>query len=328
MQRQSGNRGRARARAAIPLLVLAAAGIGSGLALGSDRDARDLTVTGPGGSTTIVTTPPFSTTVPGPSIASTLIAAPSTVVVGAPITLTIGVEDANVATPSVTEYVKGLDQNFTVQSATSTQGACTTSGAQLECPLTNLAPGGQVGATVVAVPTTVGTFQLSAVATPYGPASPSVSVTVLAATADLGVSLPTSTLGPRVGHTVRIGVTVANVGPLAATGAVLRIAVPPETRLLAAVATVGQLQRHPPGLPARQPRRRRTRPRRRDAPRDETGNGSPRRDRERPGRRPRADEQRELGDDRGAETARREGSGRAPQPGACLSRGVIVPRWP
>ena len=239
MQRQSGNRGRARARAAIPLLVLAAAGIGSGLALGSDRDARDLTVTGPGGSTTIVTTPPFSTTVPGPSIASTLIAAPSTVVVGAPITLTIGVEDANVATPSVTEYVKGLDQNFTVQSATSTQGACTTSGAQLECPLTNLAPGGQVGATVVAVPTTVGTFQLSAVATPYGPASPSVSVTDLAATADLGVSLPTSTLGPRVGHTVRIGVTVANVGPLAATGAVLRIAVPPETRLLAAVATAG-----------------------------------------------------------------------------------------
>ncbi len=201
--------------------------------------ARDLTVTGPGGSTTIVTTPPFSTTVPGPSIASTLTAAPSTVVVGAPITLTIGVEDANVATPSVTEYVKGLDQNFTVQSATSSQGACTTGGAQLECPLTNLAPGGQVGATVVAVPTTVGTFQLSAVATPYGPASPSVSVTVLAATADLGVSLPTSTLGPRVGHTVRIGVTVANVGPLAATGAVLRIAVPPETRLLAAVATAG-----------------------------------------------------------------------------------------
>ena len=218
--------------------MLATAGIVSALALGSDRTARDLTVVGPGGSTTIVTTPAFST-IPGPSIASTLTAAPSTVVVGAPITLRIGVEDADVTAPSVSEDVKGLDQNFTLQSAMSDQGPCTSTGSQVECPLTDLSPGSQIGATIVAVPTTAGTYQLAAVATPYGPTSQTVSVIVLAATADLGVSLPASTLGPRLGHVVRVGVTVANAGPVTATGAVLRLAVPAETRLLAAVAAAG-----------------------------------------------------------------------------------------
>lgn len=235
MGRHFSNNGRSTAgyqrkllRAGTPLAALALAGAIAALALASNESAtrsRDLTVTGPGGVTSVL--PTLTSTLPKPpppSISSTISSSPADPVAGEPITVSVINQDDNISVSFVTEMVGGFDsQQLSVQSAQSSLGACTTgtTGSQVQCPFGTMTPGNRVVSTIVAMPATAGTYQLTANASPVGP-STSFTLNVLpqpvavpATTADVVVHAPAVTLAPKVGRTVRAGVTVTDNGPLA-----------------------------------------------------------------------------------------------------------------
>ncbi len=211
--------------------ALLLAGILATLALGSQALSRaTTTVPQPNGGSLVIDLP---------EIDSTLTSSASTVTVGTPFTLTVMIQDVN-ESRSVTEVLSGFDfQKLSIQSAQSDRGDCKPSATQLQCALGGMIGGNLIGVTIVVVPNTPGTYQFVATAGSKTDNSQPVSVNVIAATADVGVRVPTVTLAPKVGKTARAGIVVSNAGPLPVTAATLAITVPPQAKIVSVVPHSG-----------------------------------------------------------------------------------------
>jgi hypothetical protein len=155
------------------------------------------------------------------------------------VALSVSVQVNNTGLANASELVDGVDPAaFTVQSAQSDVGACTTSGSELQCPLGTVNSGNVIGNTIVLVAKAPGTFQLTATTSQLR--SPqSLTITVLATTADASVKAPAATLAPKVGGKARAGVLIADGGPLAEHTATVSLTLPSQVKLLAATSQSG-----------------------------------------------------------------------------------------
>jgi hypothetical protein len=88
------------------------------------------------------------------------------------------------------------------------------------------------------MPPTAGSYTLTASASAGG-ATGTLAIDVIAATADLGLRVPATTLEPKIGHSVRVGVVLVDDGPPAESTASPAINVPPQLRLVAATTSAG-----------------------------------------------------------------------------------------
>jgi hypothetical protein len=184
-----------------------------------------------------VTPPTVSVPKPVPPT-STITASQATVNVGQTVTVTVSVQVNNIGDVNAFEFIDGIDPaSFDVQSAQSDLGACTTRGSELQCPLGTINAGNVIGNTVVLTAKTPGTFKLTA--SEEGQSPSSLSLTVLATTADALVKVPAATLAPRVGRKARAGVWLVDNGPLPEHSTTLTLSLPPQVELVAATAQGG-----------------------------------------------------------------------------------------
>jgi hypothetical protein len=178
-----------------------------------------------------------------PTLSSAISTGTSTVNAGQPVTVAVTVTDQNVlGSTGGIEEIDGVDPAaFDVKSAQSDAGACTTGDGAIRCPLGTMNPGNQVGNTIVLLAKTPGTFKLSARSSGGGGGSQPVTLTltVVATTADASVKVPAVTLAPKVGGKARVGVLILNGGPLAENSTSLSLTLPPQVKLLAATAQGG-----------------------------------------------------------------------------------------
>jgi uncharacterized repeat protein (TIGR01451 family) len=86
-------------------------------------------------------------------LAVTLSGAPNPVIVGQPLTYTLGVTNAGPAGATGVEATETLPAGVSFVSATSTDGSCAQSGAAVTCPIGNLASGASATVTVIVTPT-------------------------------------------------------------------------------------------------------------------------------------------------------------------------------
>ena len=206
------------------------------IALGTGTTSRDTTLSLP-------TLSGPATRPPSPTITSTISSSTTSAVVGSPFTLTPHWQDVNIST-AFTGTVDGFGDGVSVQTAQSDTGPCDRAANAVQCPLGGLAPGSEVGAAIVVVASTPGTYTFASNGFGTNPSN-SVSVTVVPApppvpvTVDVAVQAPLATLHPNVGRTSRAGLQIRNVGTVADNTTTLALTVPRQVRLVAATAQAG-----------------------------------------------------------------------------------------
>ena len=184
-------------------------------------------------------------TAPQADLGVTITATPSPVLVGANVTYTVRVTNAGPQAATGVVLTDNLPAGLTVVSITPSQGTTSRVGDTVTASLGNIASGGSATLTVVVTTASVGTLAHTAsVASGTGDPTPgnnnaSRDVNVVAAQADLNVSMSASPSTVLLGGNVTYTLTVGNAGPQAATGVVLTDVLPGGVAVASIVASQG-----------------------------------------------------------------------------------------